>query len=177
VVSEFENAAYSREGIHIDKRVPFYLYADEFQNYVTDSFSSSLSEVRKYGLGLTLGHQYTAQVPEEMLSAILGNVGSLIAFRVGEEDAPMLAKQFAPFPPTRLLELGKYEVAARLLRDGQTSDAIAATTLPPLEQHAAPIGRSAGSIRQGRPEQSHAALTGEHSILPCRSGRVRRQCQ
>jgi hypothetical protein len=132
IVSDFESAAFSREELAEEERTSFHLYADEFQNFTTDSFASSLSEARKYGLCLTLAHQYQAQLSEEVRSAIIGNVGSLICFRVGEEDAPLLEKQMAPFPAQTLLELARFEACAKVLRNGEVSDPFMIQSLPSL---------------------------------------------
>ena len=79
----------------------FYLYVDEFPSFATTSFTGMLSEMRKYRLGLVLAHQYLGQVDEEMRDAILGNAGTMIAFRVGLGDAEILEKEFYPeFAPT-----------------------------------------------------------------------------
>lgn len=132
IVSDFESAAFSREELPEEERTNFYLYADEFQNFTTDSFASSLSEARKYGLCLTLAHQYLEQLSDEVRSAVLGNVGSLICFRVGEQDAPTLEKQFAPFPAQTLLELPRFEACVKMLRGGEVPEPFLATSLPPL---------------------------------------------
>jgi hypothetical protein len=132
IVSDFESAAFSREELAPEERTSFHLYADEFQNFTTDSFASSLSETRKYGLCLTLAHQYLSQLSDEVRSAIIGNVGSVICFRVGEEDAPLLEKQMAPFPAKALLELARFEACAKVLRHGEVSDPFMIQSLPPL---------------------------------------------
>jgi hypothetical protein len=97
LVSSIIQAAFSRS-LQFHQR-PFYVFVDEFQNVVTDSFASALSEIRKYGVGLTLAHQYVSQVPPELMSAVIGNTGTTIAFRVGAEDAPKLAGQFGLHHP------------------------------------------------------------------------------
>lgn len=74
----------------------FYLYIDEFQNFATPSISTILSEARKYKLALTVAHQFIAQLPEEIRDAVIGNVGTKIAFRIGTTDAEFLEKQFHP---------------------------------------------------------------------------------
>jgi hypothetical protein len=147
IVSDFESAAYSRESIPEEERVPFYLYADEFQNITTDSFTSALSEVRKYGLALTLSHQYQEQVDDEIRSAVIGNVGSIISFRVGEEDAPLLSRQFAPYQAQTLLELDRFEILVKLMRKGQVTEPFVAKSLPPLPVH---YGRGAMVLERSR---------------------------
>lgn len=95
-VSKIQMAAMSRADIPEDQRVPFTLYIDEFQNFVTDNISAILSEARKYKLSLVMGNQYIQQIREDIRDAVFGNVGSMIAFRVGQEDGDYLAKQFEP---------------------------------------------------------------------------------
>jgi hypothetical protein len=89
-------AALSRSDIDESKREDFYLYVDEFQNFATDTFASILSEARKFKLNLNITNQYIAQIPEEIRDAIIGNVGTLVSFRVGVPDAEFMAKEFEP---------------------------------------------------------------------------------
>jgi len=109
------------------------LYVDEFQNFATESFANILSEARKYRLNLILAHQYITQLDEKVSGAVFGNVGTLISFRVGAEDAGFLAKEFVPqFDETDLVNLDKYEVYIKLMIGGITSEPFSANTLPPL---------------------------------------------
>ncbi|MHB8173273.1 MAG: TraM recognition domain-containing protein [Nitrospirota bacterium] len=78
------------------ERKPFYLYVDEFHNFLTLSFANILSESRKYGLNLILAHQYIEQLDEKITAAVFGNVGTIISFRVGAEDAKYMAREFHP---------------------------------------------------------------------------------
>lgn len=89
-------AGLSRSELPEDKRRPFYVYGDEFQTYTTLAVANMLAELRKYGLGMILANQYLDQIEKDVLSAIVGNVGTLIAFRVGAADAQTLAREFAP---------------------------------------------------------------------------------
>jgi type IV secretory pathway TraG/TraD family ATPase VirD4 len=101
LVTGFELAALSRADSAADKREDFFLYADEFHHYATDSFASILSEARKYRLSLTLAHQYLGQLNEQISDAVFGNVGTFLAFRVSEADASVLERQFgSPFTRT-----------------------------------------------------------------------------
>lgn len=95
LVSKFLQAAFSRVDA-TGTMAPFYLYIDEFQNFATPSIATILSEARKYKLSLTVAHQFVAQLEENIKDAVIGNVGTKIAFRVGTTDAEFLAKQFAP---------------------------------------------------------------------------------
>jgi hypothetical protein len=106
-----------------DRRV-FHLYADEFQSFATDSFALILSEARKYGLTLTLAHQYLSQLPDQLRSAVFGNAGSIIACRAGAEDAAILAAQIGLNNPDALLDLANFSAWARLLRHGAPTSPI-----------------------------------------------------
>jgi hypothetical protein len=89
-------AALSRQNVPEDQRPPFNLYVDEFQNFATPDFAQMLSEVRKYNVSLTLANQFISQLDEQVRDAILGNVGTLMTYRVGMQDAAVLAKEFEP---------------------------------------------------------------------------------
>jgi len=93
LMAKIQMAAFSRSDILQRKRIPFYLYIDEFQNFASESFSIVLSEARKYGLSLIMAHQTLAQIPEEMKSLILGNTGVQVYFRINRHDASLLAKE------------------------------------------------------------------------------------
>ncbi|MFA5767531.1 MAG: type IV secretion system DNA-binding domain-containing protein, partial [Candidatus Paceibacterota bacterium] len=96
MITKLQLAAMSRVDIPEDKRKDFFLYIDEFQNFATESFTNILSEARKYRLALILGHQYITQMEEEVRDAVFGNVGTIISFRVGADDAEYLEKEFTP---------------------------------------------------------------------------------
>lgn len=132
IITKVQLAAMSRADVPAEQRPNCFLYVDEFQNFATDSFASILSEARKYGLGLTLAHQYIAQVAEEVKDAVIGNVGTLITFRVGAPDADALVKEFAPvFEANDMVNLRMAHIYIKLLIDGITSPAFSAQTLPP----------------------------------------------
>lgn len=139
IITKLQLAAMERVRIPEDERRDFYLYVDEFQNFVTDSFASILSEARKYRLCLTLAHQYTAQIEggdNDLKDAVFGNVGSMIIFRVGSEDAKLFEKEFAPeFIPEDFVGLPNYQVFLKLMIDGITSRPFSANTLPPIKTH------------------------------------------
>lgn len=110
---------------------PFYVYADEFQHFVSDALSTMLSEARKFGLGLTLAHQYLGQLPPGLRDAVIGNVGSLMVFRVGGDDAETLARELhPPFTGYDLMTLPRYNVAARLIARGTALAPFSARTHP-----------------------------------------------
>jgi hypothetical protein len=115
-------------------RLPyFYLFVDEFQSFVNESFADILSEARKYKLSLTIAHQYIEQMPEEVRNAVFGNVGTTIAFRVGPFDAEVLETIFFPtFTKEDLVNLGFAQIYLTLSIDGVGSPPFSATTLPPI---------------------------------------------
>lgn len=112
----------------------FYLYVDEFQSFANESFADILSEARKYKLNLTIAHQYIEQMEEEVRDAVFGNVGTMIAFRVGAYDAEVLEKEFAPtFIAEDLVNLGMYQIYLKLMIDGVSSKPFSATTMAPIK--------------------------------------------
>jgi type IV secretory pathway TraG/TraD family ATPase VirD4 len=117
------NAALSRHDLAETERHPFFLYVDEFHSFTTLAFADMLAEVRKYRIGVILAHQYVQQADPAIEQAILGNAGSLIAFRLGALDAPLMARQFEPIEPRDLLNLGNYEAFARIMVRGNRSQA------------------------------------------------------
>ncbi len=137
IITKLQLAAMERVRIPEEERRDFYLYVDEFQNFATDSFASILSEARKYRLCLTLAHQYTAQIEggdSDLKDAVFGNVGSMIIFRIGADDAKTLEKEFAPeFIPEDFVGLPNYQVYLKLMIDGITSRPFSANTLPPIK--------------------------------------------
>jgi hypothetical protein len=103
------------------ERRAFHLYADEFQSFATDSFTLILSEARKYGLTLTIAHQYLEQLPDKLRAAVFGNVGSIFACRIGASDAPIIAEQIGLGGADALLDLPNHTAWARLLTGGVPS--------------------------------------------------------
>jgi len=137
IITKIQLAAMERVRIPEDDRKDFYLYVDEFQNFVTDAFASILSEARKYRLNLTVAHQYTAQLISEKNSSvrdsIFGNVGTMIVFRVGADDAEFLEKEFEPeFTPQDIVNLPNFKIYLKLMIDGISSRPFSAKTLPPM---------------------------------------------
>jgi CxxC-x17-CxxC domain-containing protein len=137
IITKIQLAAMERVRIPEDIRKDFYLYVDEFQNFVTEAFAGILSEARKYRLNLTVAHQYTAQLISDKSSAvrdaIFGNVGTMMVFRVGADDAEFLEKEFEPeFTPQDIVNLPNYKVYTKLMIDGITSRPFSAKTLPPM---------------------------------------------
>ena len=137
IITKIQPAAMERVRIPEEHRRDFYLYVDEFQNFVTDAFAGILSEARKYRLNLTVAHQYTAQLVVDKSSAVrdavFGNVGTMIVFRVGSDDADFLEKEFDPeFTPQDIVNLPNYKVYMKLMIDGVTSRPFSAKTLPQM---------------------------------------------
>lgn len=129
-ITKIQQAALARSKISEEQRRDFYFYVDEFQNFATDAFSSILSEARKYRLDLTIAHQYIAQLPEEVKATAFGNVGSIITFAIGGDDAAYLAKEFAPvFSPDDMINLNAREMYIKMSVDGKLTTPFSARTI------------------------------------------------
>ncbi len=136
IVSTLGLAAMSRADLPINERPPFFIHCDEFQNVITESFVGMISELRKYAIGLTLCHQHGAQLDTKVRSAVLGNVATIIAFRLGVEDAALFAKEFHPsFTWEDLVNRRNHDFSIKMLIDGVPSRPFSATTLPPRQLH------------------------------------------
>ncbi|HLC69761.1 MAG TPA: type IV secretion system DNA-binding domain-containing protein [Patescibacteria group bacterium] len=134
LITKLQLSAMERVDIPEPDRKDFFLYVDEFQNFATESFANILSEARKYRLGLTLAHQYMEQLDETVLAAVIGNVGTMVTFRVGSSDAEILAKEFAPvFVEENLVNLPKFNVYLKLMIDGVASRPFSALAMPPIK--------------------------------------------
>jgi energy-coupling factor transporter ATP-binding protein EcfA2 len=134
LTTQFQLAAMARANQPENERRDFYLFIDEFQNFTTDAFASILSEARKYRLCLTLSHQYIDQLSLPVRQAVFGNVGTLIAFRIGNMDAEVMAKEFGKtFTANALTDLERYEAAIKLLESGDNREPFRAKMLAPLE--------------------------------------------
>jgi hypothetical protein len=133
IVSRLGLTGVSRQDVPEETRVPFFVYLDEFHTFTTTALAGMLSELRKYRLGLILAHQYVAQLEQEVRDAIFGNLGTLVAFRVGPDDAKALVRQFSPeIDEYDLVNLPDHDVYVRLLVDGEPRRPFSATTLRPL---------------------------------------------
>jgi hypothetical protein len=132
IVGKLMISALSRADVTEEQRPDFHLYIDEFQNVTTKSISSGLSEARKYHLNFMLAHQFIGQLDEPTQKAIFGNIGSMMVFRVGADDAKYLVTQYGPtFDEQDLVNLDNYNAALRLLVNGETSKPFNMITLPP----------------------------------------------
>jgi hypothetical protein len=164
LLSQFQWAAMQRSGNPEGSRTPFYLYIDEFQSFATDALTSILAEARKYGLALILAHQYLDQLTDEIRQSVFGNIGNLIAFRVGQADARILEDELGgDVKMGNLVSLGKYEIYARLLDHGRMREPFRGRTLSPIRGTV--TGRREAVIRQsqeryGRPRKEVEAKIG-----------------
>jgi hypothetical protein len=138
LITKIQLAAMHRVDIREQERRDFYLYVDEFQNFATTSFIKILSEARKYRLNLMLANQYMAQVDEDVQKAILGNIGTMISFTAGAEDAQILHQEFSEvFSQNDLVNLSRYQIAIKLTIRGQSNRPFLAHTLPlPVSRNA-----------------------------------------
>jgi len=135
LITKVQLAAMGRTDIAEDKRRDFYLYVDEFQNFATDSFATILSEARKYRLNLVMINQYINQMPETVSNAVFGNVGTMVAFRVGAADAEALKSEFQPvFDVNDLVNQPNRQIYLKMAIDGVTMPAFSAATLPPPKE-------------------------------------------
>lgn len=164
VVSKLQMAALSRSDVPEESRRDFYLYVDEFQNFVTDSFATILSEARKYRLNLIMAHQFISQLTVEkegsstldsrMRDAVFGNTGTMIAFRIGVEDAEVMAKEFAPvFNEFDVINIDRFNAYVKLMINGTASRPFNMETYPKPEGGNAEIAqaiKNLSRIKYGR---------------------------
>jgi hypothetical protein len=155
-VMKFQAAAMSRATIPEDQRVDFSLYVDEFQNFSTESFATIMSEARKYHLNLIVANQFTTQLTQEIRDAVFGNMGTIVSFRVGQNDVEALTKYFQPtFDGEDLLRVPNYNTIVRTLIGGVPTQPFSMATLPGL---GTPNPRLADALKQlsaakfGRPK-------------------------
>lgn len=130
LTSTISLAALSRQTLPPEKRVPAFLYLDEFEHFLTPATADLLSVVRKVGLSVTLANQYLAQLPDGTRASILGNVGTFICFRVGPEDAVLLSRQFGEdFIPSEFQTLANHDVLVQMMVHGEMSRGFSAQTI------------------------------------------------
>lgn len=148
LTSQFQLGAMARSNRPEEERRDFYLFIDEFQNFSTDAFASILAEARKYRSCLILSHQYIDQLPLPIRQAVFGNVGTLIAFRLGHPDAEVMEKEFGnEFPASAIAELDRYQAIVKLLEHGTNRVPFRAKMLPPLENR---LGRKDKLVARSR---------------------------
>lgn len=134
LISRFDLAALSRANVPEEGRADYTLYLDEFHNFTTQSLVLMLSELRKYHLSLVLAHQYLTQLELNIRDAVLGNVGTIIIFRIGAQDAEILSPEFAPeFNVTDFTNLPNFHIYLKLMIDGKISRPFSAVTFPPAD--------------------------------------------
>ena len=178
LITKLQLAAMSRVDIPEEQRSDFFLYVDEFQNFATESFVNVLSEARKYRLALILAHQYIAQMEEKVRDAVFGNVGTMIAFRIGAEDAEFLEKEFAPeLSVEDLVNLPKYHIYLKLMINGVTSRPFLAQTLPPFpkseksfKKEIIEFSRKMYGVEKSKVEQVISDMVGLTDLSPENNG-------
>ncbi|HEY5152454.1 MAG TPA: ATP-binding protein [Candidatus Saccharimonadales bacterium] len=132
-VMKFQAAAMSRSDVPEDQRVDFSLYVDEFQNFSTDSFATIMSEARKYHLNLIVANQFTTQLTQEIRDAVFGNMGTIVSFRIGQNDVESIVQYFQPtFDGDDMLRVPNYNTIVRTLIGGVPTQPFSMATLPPL---------------------------------------------
>ncbi len=154
-VMKFQAAAMSRASIPEDDRVPFCLYVDEFQNFSTDSFATILSEARKYRFNLIVANQFTTQLSEEIRDAVFGNIGTIVSYRIGQNDVESLARYFKPiFDADDLLRVPNFNSIVRTLVHGVPTQPFSMVSLPPLGNPNPKLGdalKQLSAAKYGRP--------------------------
>jgi Helicase HerA, central domain len=157
-VMKFQAAAMSRSDIPEDERIDFSLYVDEFQNFSTDSFATIMSEARKYHLNLIVANQFTTQLTTEIRDSVFGNIGTIVSFRIGQNDLEALGKYFQPtFEEDDLLRLPNHNTIVRTLIGGVPTAPFSMATMPPL---GTPNPRLSAALKQlsaakyGRPRNT-----------------------
>jgi Cdc6-like AAA superfamily ATPase len=130
LLTSLSSAAFSRITIKEPSRIPFFIYLDEFQNFLTLSLINMLSELRKFKVGMVMAHQYMKQIEPEILNAVLGNVGTYIAFRIDISDATVMAKKMFPvFEVSDFISLPNYHIYLSIMIDGVPSRPFSAVTI------------------------------------------------
>lgn len=155
-VMKFQAAAMSRASIPESERKDFALYVDEFQNFSTDSFATIMSEARKYHLNLIVANQFITQLTDEIRDAVFGNMGTIVAFRVGQQDVDILAKYFQPhFDANDLLRVPNYNTIVRTLVGGVPTQPFSMSTIPPMgspNRQLATALKQLSAAKYGRPK-------------------------
>lgn len=130
LLSSFASASFTRIDTEESKRVPFIIYLDEFQNYTTGSLTTMIAELRKFKLSFVFAHQYLHQLTPDVRSAVLGNIGTICCFTLGQEDARYMEREFYPlFSKQDFINLPHYSIYIKLLIKGKTSQGFSARTI------------------------------------------------
>jgi hypothetical protein len=155
-VMKFQAAAMSRVNLPEAERSDFSLYVDEFQNFSTDSLATIMSEARKFHLNLIVANQFTTQLSQEIRDAVFGNIGTIVSFRIGQNDVETVGKYFQPiFEAEDLLRVPNYNAIVRTLIGGVPTSPFTMASLPQL---GTPNKRLATALKQlsaakyGRPK-------------------------
>ncbi|MDB5164835.1 MAG: hypothetical protein JWL89_461 [Candidatus Saccharibacteria bacterium] len=173
-VMKFQAAAMSRSDIPESERVDFSLYVDEFQNFSTDSFATIMSEARKYHLNLIVANQFTTQLTTEIRDAVFGNMGTIVSFRIGQNDVEGLGQYFQPiFDGDDLLRVPNYNTIVRTLIGGVPTHPFSMATLPVLGTPNPQLGdalKQLSALKYSRPKSEVGAEINERlkTIEPAR---------
>ena len=155
-VMKFQAAAMSRANVPEDERQDFCLYVDEFQNFSTDSFATIMSEARKYHLNLIVANQFTTQLSEEIRDAVFGNMGTIVSFRIGQNDVEALTRYFQPlFDGDDLLRIPNWNTVVRTLISGVPTQPFSMAGLAPIGTPNEKLGialKQLSSAKYGRPQ-------------------------
>lgn len=156
LATAFAQAAETRADVPEAERRDFTLYADEFQNFATDSFAAILSEARKYRLAVVLAHQFLGQLPPLLRQAVIGNSGSVVVFRVGAEDAPLLAAELGVHNPMALTEIANFSAWSKVMQNDLPIEAHHIQMLPAQSTVAARLTaiRNRTRARHARPREA-----------------------
>jgi len=161
-VMKFQAAAMSRVDTPERERIDFCLYVDEFQNFSTDSFATIMSEARKFHLNLIVANQFTTQLTEEIRDAVFGNVGTVVAFRIGQNDMDALSKYFQPlFDPDDLLRVPNHNTIVRTLINGVPTQPFSMATVPPLGKPNHKLGDALKQLSAAKYGKPRAKATAE----------------
>lgn len=161
-VMKFQAAAMSRVDTLERNRQDFCLYVDEFQNFSTDSFATILSEARKFRLNLIVANQFTTQLTDEIRDAVFGNVGTVVAFRIGQNDMDALSKYFQPlFDADDLLRVPNYNAIVRTLISGVPTNPFSMATVPPLGNPNPKLGEALKQLSAAKYGKPRAKVTAE----------------
>lgn len=135
LLTSLASASFSRIDTPEEERSPFFVYLDEFQNFTNLTIIEMLSELRKFKIGIIMSHQYTSQLNPKILNAILGNVGTIVCFRLGQTDARIMEREFNPvFTSSDFVNLSNYDIYLKLMIGGTPSKAFSASTILPFKR-------------------------------------------
>lgn len=161
IVSKLAMGAFSRQELKEEERVPFYLYVDEFQNFITEVFATILSESRKYKLSLNITNQYIAQLDEKIRDAVIGNAGTLVSFRIGAADAEFLVKEFDPLKADDMTNIDKYNFYIKMLIDGAPTKPFNGQSLAPDPNENLQIGNAIKELSRLKYGRAKSIVTRE----------------